>query len=405
MLGAVRRAARRGGPAAAAAGRRQQGPNAGQRGTVRRGPTYSTGAGSTAADAIGRAAAEASSVLSKVPAEGGGEESADHGEDYHVAMLRLLRRAVRGRLQVVMQEEGSTQVAGFTEELPQGTASFALAFSSPEEHDVLLEHCTNAEDEAMRSAVAPVKDMSGAELVMRLVAIAVAQEDMQAQQRQAHEAAQTAGEPAPEGGNEAWNTVVGGFRLNGFPVPLSSAHVDAVLTSFRVEKLLGAARGDAPPSDVGPEMQMLGAAFGKEAALKTLEGITFFIPMTEAPPDEAGGSPTLRPILSPMTERPEDGAGLPVFADKLSAWLFVHRGIALDDPEVRVKLQKCTGAKLWDVCRVLCSGDDAAAGLVLNPLPHTEPREGEVTPLVLLSKQMWWLNDPPPKEAAAEGAA
>eukprot|EP00756_Hemistasia_phaeocysticola_P057920 Hpha_TRINITY_DN3452_c0_g1::TRINITY_DN3452_c0_g1_i1::g.32696::m.32696 len=336
-------------------------------------------------DGVGIAAEDAASAQEKLietEKTNPGEQSPERSmldEEHHVTFQRLLRRMLRSEVTTVVREAGGAEVAGFPESVGDREVVYAYAYSSPDEHQRHLE--IFSANKELQAGLTPTVAMSGASLVLHLVTLAADQEVM-------HEAQGADAAEAPR--------KVGGFRINGFPVPLEHAHVDAALGAFRGELLWRRARGDVLPEGMGADL--LGAAGTREKALENADVLPYFMPLVE------GEDGVRKPVKVPITANPADGTAVPVFSNTLSAWLFVHRGLALQDPEQasKFKLSKLSAEQLWKACPTLALLGNSS--LALNPIPHTEPKSGEPPTLLLNFTDMWWVNvnedaDPPASAA------
>eukprot|EP01065_Artemidia_motanka_P003381 TRINITY_DN11623_c0_g1_i3.p2 TRINITY_DN11623_c0_g1~~TRINITY_DN11623_c0_g1_i3.p2 ORF type:complete len:193 (+),score=65.84 TRINITY_DN11623_c0_g1_i3:450-1028(+) len=102
-----------------------------------------------------------------------------------------------------------------------------------------------------------------------------------------------------------------------------------------------------------------------------------------------------RTDAGPQTLLLPDG-GLPVFADELSASVFVKRGLQVSQPGL-YRVHRWKGEDVWTMCSTMLS-NGRAASLVLNPPPHTDLGEAdEPPPLTIPLREIDWL--PPPMAA------
>eukprot|EP00756_Hemistasia_phaeocysticola_P066578 Hpha_TRINITY_DN9330_c0_g1::TRINITY_DN9330_c0_g1_i2::g.26133::m.26133 len=299
------------------------------------------------------------------------------GHTLQAAMARIARLLCNHPTMTVCSDENGDLVPFPERDEESGKVLlYALAFGSSQEHQRLVNGIGGDKEGIFHQLLSKTSEMHGAEVLARLVAIAIAESRKE----------------------DTDGPKVAGVRVNGVPVLVASPFVDAAMTGLGIHQLFALAQGKG--DSVPPGEPKIAAAETREQAVQRLTEATFYLAVAT---DEGTENLPPRPILTRADEvipginmeghKADAGTTpllLPIFSDPMSAWIYVDRGVNDDDPAAAGKVRKCPGEDLWRcICQLAAPG--AARGVVLNPLPHTEPRDGEREPLVLRRDDMWWL--------------
>eukprot|EP00756_Hemistasia_phaeocysticola_P045424 Hpha_TRINITY_DN19179_c0_g1::TRINITY_DN19179_c0_g1_i1::g.94873::m.94873 len=179
---------------------------------------------------------------------------------------------------------------------------------------------------------------------------------------------------------------VEGILLNDtLPIPLLDQSMRDAMHSSRVATMLECAAAGVAPTLLPPRL------WREESitdAVNFLKGNAFFVVLRVV-----GGQP--RAVLVPGVGSVK-GAMVPLFSDSLSAYSFVNDGLSesLEGGGADVRVVQWDGDQAWRMVSTLFS-NGRAEGVVLNPLPHTDPDpQGDAPPLVVPKGRLSFL--PPP---------